>query len=132
MRVEMEMWQLILALIAFIGFCGGAGKIFLNQFNKGLDTRFESQDTARKTFHEALQSRLAGIESTAREEAAEWKRVERELQEMKADLPLHYVRREDYIRGQSVIESKLDALYNKLENVQLRAIINEKGARNVT
>ncbi|EEY9341574.1 TAPT1 family protein, partial [Escherichia coli] len=27
-------------------------------------------------------------------------------------------RREDYIRGQTVIEAKLDALYNKLEVVQ--------------
>ncbi|MCN2262768.1 hypothetical protein MLL02_26285, partial [Escherichia coli] len=26
----------------------------------------------------------------------------------KADLPLNYVRREDYIRGQTVIEAKLD------------------------
>ncbi len=33
----------------------------------------------------------------------------------KADLPLNYVRREDYIRGQTVIEAKLDALDNKLE-----------------
>jgi hypothetical protein len=38
----------------------------------------------------------------------------------KADLPLNYVRREDYIRGQTVIEAKLDALYNKLEVVQYR------------
>ena len=40
---------------------------------------------------------------------------------MKADLPLHYVRREDYIRGQSLIEAKLDALGNKLDVMQLRA-----------
>ena len=31
-------------------------------------------------------------------------------------------RREDYIRGQSVIESKLDGLALKIENVQLRAV----------
>ena len=37
-------------------------------------------------------------------------------------MPLHYVRREDYIRGQSVIESKLDGLALKIENVQLRAV----------
>ena len=36
-------------------------------------------------------------------------------------MPLHYVRREDYIRGQSVIEAKLDALGSKLEAAQLRA-----------
>ena len=39
-------------------------------------------------------------------------------------MPLHYVRREDYIRGQSVIEAKLDGVADKLEKAQLRAIIN--------
>ncbi|CGZ27219.1 gp54 [Salmonella enterica subsp. enterica serovar Typhi] len=42
----------------------------------------------------------------------------KEFMRFKADLPLNYVRREDYIRGQTVIEAKLDALYNKLEVVQ--------------
>ena len=44
--------------------------------------------------------------------------LEKEFMRFKADLPLNYVRREDYIRGQTVIEAKLDALYNKLEVVQ--------------
>ena len=48
-------------------------------------------------------------------------RIERDLLAMKADLPLHYVRREDYIRGQSLIEAKRDALGNKLDVMQLRA-----------
>jgi hypothetical protein len=38
-------------------------------------------------------------------------------------MPLHYVRREDYVRNQTVIEAKLDALALRLENVRL------KGAR---
>ena len=41
-----------------------------------------------------------------------------------ADLPLHYVRREDYVRGQSVLEAKLDGLADKIEKAQLRAFIN--------
>ena len=56
-----------------------------------------------------------------REEAAQWQRIERDLLRMQAEMPLHYVRREDYIRGQSVIEAKLDALGSKLEAAQLRA-----------
>ncbi|HCO6570543.1 TPA: hypothetical protein OBS83_004454, partial [Escherichia coli] len=50
--------------------------------------------------------------------ASSWGELEKELMRFKADLPLNYVRREDYIRGQTVIEAKLDALYNKLEVVQ--------------
>lgn len=57
----------------------------------------------------------------ARSESGNWARIERDLLAMKADLPLHYVRREDYIRGQSLIEAKLDALGNKLDVMQLRA-----------
>ncbi|MDF5991266.1 hypothetical protein P4119_17475 [Pseudomonas aeruginosa] len=47
---------------------------------------------------------------------------------LKAELPIQYVRREDYIRGQSVIEAKLDGLAVKLENAQLRSLMGAKNA----
>lgn len=50
--------------------------------------------------------------------------MERELLRFQAEMPLQYVRREDYIRGQSVIEAKLDGLGTKLENAQLRSLKN--------
>lgn len=56
------------------------------------------------------------------DDAKEWARVEKELLKFKADLPLNYVRREDYVRNQTVIESKLDALALKLENWQLKEV----------
>lgn len=46
---------------------------------------------------------------------------EREWLTWRADLPLNYVRREDYIRGQSVVEAKLDALAAKVEIIQLQS-----------
>lgn len=46
--------------------------------------------------------------------------LERELYQLKIDLPQTYVAREDYIRGQTVIEAKLDAVAAKLENVQIK------------
>ncbi|SDH93493.1 hypothetical protein [Roseospirillum parvum] len=46
--------------------------------------------------------------------------LERSLLEMKADMPLHYVRREDYVRNQTVIESKLDALALHLQQMKDR------------
>lgn len=64
---------------------------------------------------------LDSMEQINRDEAAQWQRIERDLLKMQAEMPLHYVRREDYIRGQSVIETKLDALGSKLETAQLRA-----------
>ena len=102
MTLQIEIPQLISILLAFFGLLIGFGKYLLSQIDK----------------------RISGIEQQNRSESEGWKRVERELLEMKADLPLMYVRREDYVRGQSVIEAKLDALYSKLEVVQM------KGAKN--
>lgn len=67
-----------------------------------------------------LDLRLDRMVAAQEKDTDEWRRVERELMELRADLPVHYVRREDYIRGQSVIEAKLDSLALKLENVQLK------------
>ncbi len=61
---------------------------------------------------------IRGFISARRESEAGWSRLEREFLEFRADLPLHYVRREDYLRGQAVLEAKLDALYSKIELIQ--------------
>ncbi|MDF5958732.1 hypothetical protein P4052_06230 [Pseudomonas aeruginosa] len=126
MKVELELWQLITLLLTFLGACAGGGKLLLNQIQKSLDSRFASQDQARLANHEQLSYRLDAIEQAAREETNQWQRVERELMSPKAELPIQYVRREDYIRGQSVIEAKLDGLAVKLENAQLRSLMGAK------
>ena len=56
------------------------------------------------------------------DDAKEWARLEKEFLKYQADLPLHYVRREDYVRNQTVIEAKLDALALKLENWKLQEV----------
>lgn len=120
MKIEFELWHLITLLLMFFGAMAAVGKLLFGQLQRHLDDRFAAQDEARRANHEALSGRLDAIESTNREEANQWQRVERELMAMKADMPLNYVRREDYIRGQSVIEAKLDGLAAKLENAVLR------------
>lgn len=81
--------------------------LLFKQFEQKLSGRFD-----------AISGRLGTIESDAKE----WTRLERELLGLKADMPLHYVRREDYVRNQTVIEAKLDALAVKLENWQLKEV----------
>lgn len=119
MNIEMQFWQLVLLLLSFFGACAGAGKLLLAQTQRHLDERFKGVAT-----------RLDSIEATNREEANQWQRVERELMSLKADLPLQYVRREDYIRGQSVIEAKLDGLAVKIENTQLRSLMKGESHAN--
>ena len=45
---------------------------------------------------------------------------ERQILEMKADLPLNYVRKEDFIRHEVVINTKLDRLRDLLEDIKER------------
>jgi hypothetical protein len=96
--VQLDTWQVILFCIALIGGFAGLIKILFMQFEKNLGRRFDSLES----------------------DAKEWVRLEREFLTFKADLPLHYVRREDYVRGQTIIEAKLDHVATKIENIQLK------------
>jgi hypothetical protein len=96
--VQLEPWHLITFGIALISAFAAVLKILFAQFVKNMDGRF----------------------SALHDDAKNWTRLEREFLNFKADLPLHYVRREDYVRGQTVLEAKLDAVFTKIENIQLQ------------
>jgi len=100
--MRIELWQLISLALTVLGVLMGLGKILLAQIDKRLEQRF------------------GAVEREVQRARESERNFERELLQLKADLPLHYVRREDYVRNQTVIEAKLDALALKLENVQLR------------
>ena len=51
--------------------------------------------------------------------------LERSFLKFQAELPVNYVRREDWVRGQSVIEAKLDSLALRMENIQLKGVRHE-------
>ncbi|MEW5904802.1 MAG: hypothetical protein AB1722_10730 [Pseudomonadota bacterium] len=109
MQVQIEFWQLIGAissvLVAFAGVTWAFGKLLVTQFEKRLDTKFV----------------------TIEEDLKQVKKLEREFLEFKATLPERFVARPDYIRGQSTLEAKQDALYQKMEVVRLE-IAQVKGA----
>ena len=100
MTLQVEFWTVVGFLITFMSFVGG--------MDKWMNSKAEERQAAR----------FASLEQSLQQSASSWGELEKELMRFKADLPLNYVRREDYIRGQTVIEAKLDALYNKLEVVQ--------------
>lgn len=125
-NVQIELWHLItLAGAAVMGFWAVA-KVTGAQFQKQLDARFTAQEEARRANHKQLSDRLGAIESASREDAAQWQRVERELLNLKADLPLHYVRREDYVQAIATIMTKLDAMALRFENILLRGNKNHE------
>ena len=124
MQVQIEFWQLVTgvasAIVAFATVVWAFGTILVKQFKDSLDARFVAQDEMRKQREKALDERFAGLDKTIRQEGDGWRQVEKEFLKFQRDMPLEYVRREDYIRGQTVIESKLDAVYSKLELVRIQ------------
>lgn len=67
-------------------------------------------------FEVRIQRHVGSIE----QEASAWRDLERSFLNLRAELPEKYVRREDYIRGQTVIEAKLDAIATELKLVQIQ------------
>ncbi|MBF0261081.1 MAG: hypothetical protein HQL97_04455 [Magnetococcales bacterium] len=137
MMVNMELWQLISLLLAFFGFTAGGVKIFLNQFERRLDERFSSLGTAMATMDQARREsaeELARHDQTVDGQLREFmqdtdrqlRELERGLHGMQVEMLSKYVQREDYIRGQTVLEAKLDALYSKLETILARGNTNER------
>ena len=109
MTVQIELWHGISLLLAILGGVAGLGRIAIEQISRAEDSR-----------HAALGVQIADIERAMRDETVQWQRLERELLMLKADLPMHYVRRDDFVRVQSIIESKLDGLALRIENSDLK------------
>ena len=64
--------------------------------------------------HESVQAEQ--IASLKREGSDFSHEIEREMMRLKAQLPLEYVRREDWIRFSSTLDAKLDAMRNELRD----------------
>jgi len=125
MIVEFNLTQLIFLAIAL--FSGGwalfkvLATLFLRDQKKQLDN-IKSIDLVQ---HTLLNDRFDALNTTLKAETAQWQRVERELLNLKADLPLHYVRREDYVQAIATIMTKLDAMALRFENILLKGQIRE-------
>lgn len=87
----------ITVILAWSGLLIGIIKWLLDRYQSHIDRRFTALEEANKA------------------EVREWQRIERELLELKADLPMKYVRREDNIRQEVTINAKLDALARKID-----------------
>ena len=99
---------------------GAFGKLLLVQFERRQNERFGAIEKVHEASQTALRQVIQEYAGKAQRNAEALSELERSFLRFQADLPVNYVRREDYVRGQSVIEAKLDALYSKLEVVQMR------------
>lgn len=95
MTINVEFWHLVGLLLSFLGCCFGFAKILVAQFQNSLTERHQNQ-----------------LKTNEKVEL-----LEKELNELKIAMPLNYVRREDYIRGQALLESKIDAVHKTLSDL---------------
>ncbi len=124
MTIQLEFWHLVTLLLAFFGFVAGGAKVLFDQIDRRLNERFAALEQARQSADKAMQDELARHSREEEKAVAKLGELERDFLKWRAEMPVQYVRREDYIRGQTVLEAKMDALYSKLEVVRL------EGARN--
>lgn len=103
---------------------GGLVKLLLHNFEKRLGERFAAQEAARKAASRHWDENFAKVLQRQDKDAQALLELERSFLRFQAELPLEYVRREDWVRGQAVLEAKLDGVALKIENIML------KGARN--
>lgn len=113
MKVEMELWHLVLLLLAFFGCVGAFGKVLLAQFEKRLDERFKIQEEVRKEAQKRWDLAFSEIEALARKN-------ERDLYELRIHMAENFVSRPDHVRGTSIVEAKVDGLAKRFEDFILR------------
>lgn len=120
--LQIDFWSLVglvgAVVAAIIAACWALMSILVKQFILRLDERFTGQDELRKQREKVLDERFKALETAIKSEGDGWRVVERELLELKAALPLQYLRREDAIRQEVVIHSKLDALASKIDSLR--------------
>ncbi|MCO1336917.1 hypothetical protein MO867_21550 [Microbulbifer sp. OS29] len=101
--------QFLALLVSLTGVLIVIGKRQEQQYEKYLNARFET-----------LNKLLAEVDGRGKESDKRINEIERNLMTLRADLPEKYLRREDHVRSQTVVESKLDAVFIRIENLQLR------------
>ncbi len=101
--MTLEPWQLISLFFTLLGMFLGLAKLLLSQFERRVDGRFD----------------------TLMVESRNWRNVENDVLKLRLEIAERYVKRDDYVRGQTVIEAKLDAISSELKNVQIQGARRE-------
>jgi hypothetical protein len=67
----------------------------------------------------ALTEAIRSLTTDLRLQSDERAKMERDFMAFKAEMPLHYVRREDYVPAMAAIMARLDAITLRFENILL-------------
>lgn len=118
--IQFEIWHLVSLVITGISFIVSVGWVLLQQMDKRMNAHFVALEKARDETMRVWDAKFAEMLDDHKASAEAWRSLERDFLKFRGDLPLEYVRREDFIRNQSVIEAKLDAVALHIQNLQLQ------------
>jgi len=119
MTLQLDFWHLVTLLLGFFGFVAGGAKILFDQIDRRLNERFAALEQARQSADRAMQDELARLINEDEKLGGKLEKLDHDYLKGLADMPVLYTRREDYIRNQTVLEHKIDALYLKLDATRL-------------
>lgn len=100
MILELEAYQAIGLLLTIAGSIWGAGKAFFARF-----------DTALRERDDSLEVSISNVAKQVQQQTNEVRQIERDFLILKAELPEKYLTRMDFNRTFTVIDAKLDRLY---------------------
>lgn len=100
MILELEAYQAIVITLTIAGSIWGAGKAFFARFDAALRER----DDGLKYDLNKLSNQMANESKAIRQ-------LDREILQLKAELPREYVAKADFIRSFTVVEAKIDEVY---------------------
>lgn len=104
MKIELELWHVLSLGGAGLGGFFALAKLMLSSQLSHIAAGFAAQN-----------ARLEKIEQASREDANNWQRAERELLLLKAELPLNYVRRDDFVQAIGGISTRIDNFALRVE-----------------
>lgn len=97
MKVELELWHLIVLLTTVVGAFWALAQMLIAASTKNVSDKFD-----------AISALIQGQSQMLTNQSEDMRRIERDLMGLKAELPKDYVRREDYTQQIATIMIKID------------------------
>ncbi|MDR1710005.1 MAG: hypothetical protein LBS70_09845 [Candidatus Accumulibacter sp.] len=120
MNLLLSLSEIIALLLGFCGFAVGIAKYLFVQQDKKIAALNAEQEARREEAQKIWRTSFTEILNAQQRAVEERQRIELSIMKMQAELPMTYVMRDDYVRGQTVIEAKIDSLAKSIENLILR------------
>lgn len=99
-ELNLEAYQIIGLCLTIIGSVWGTGKAFFGRFEQSMKDRDES-----------LKDELGKLSEQMGKESEAIRQLDRDFLKLKAELPEKYVNKHDFNRSFTVVDAKLDRLY---------------------